>query len=90
MKKRLFAAVVSLFFYIIFVVSFSMADNSGQIPQVLSKVGLTNNFADAQILDVNLIDPTPDPRRPKGNLIDPTPDPRRPKIDPTPDPRRPK
>ncbi|MCH9008558.1 hypothetical protein IIA29_11235 [candidate division KSB1 bacterium] len=70
MKKRLFAAVVSLFFYILFVVSFSMADNSGQIPQVLSKFGLTDNTAFASSThdyfgnQGRFIDPVPEPKRP--------------------------
>lgn len=81
MKKKLFAAVVSLFFYILFVVSFSMADNSGQIPQVLSRIGLTDDtgFASTHSYSGNqgrFIDPVPEPRRPQ--LIDPVPEPRRP------------
>ncbi|TDI87963.1 MAG: hypothetical protein E2O78_00315 [Caldithrix sp.] len=70
MKKRLFAAVVSLFFYILFVVSFGMADNSGQIPQVLSRFGLTDNTPFASLTHNYLgnqgrfIDPVPEPKRP--------------------------
>jgi|GEM_PF-1791632 len=102
MKTRLFVAAISVCLYLLFVAGFSLADNNGHIPRVLSELGLTDNTeitslassqayasnSESMVLG-NLIDPVPEPRRPK--LIDPVPEPRRPKfIDPVPEPRRPK
>jgi len=102
MKTKLFVAALSVCFYLLFVAGFSLADNNGHISRVLSELGLTGitettSLASSQVYASNLestvlgnlIDPVPEPRRPK--FIDPVPEPRRPKfIDPVPEPKRPK
>ncbi|MFQ5652275.1 MAG: hypothetical protein ACE5IY_20285 [bacterium] len=95
MKKKLFSAFIALLFYSLFVIGFSVADASQQIPLVLSRIGISSISDSApwaqNTHNGNLIDPMPRPpkidpmpRPPKVILIDPMPRP--PKIDPMPRP----
>lgn len=64
MKKALFATVLYIC-VALFVVGFTLADNSGRIPQVLSKAGLIEGGTAPIGHFKTFIDPTPEPRRPK-------------------------
>lgn len=67
MKKRLFAGVLTLLFYSLFIFGFSLAENQGQIEEVITKIGFTDATPLANedgTLNGNLIDPTPEPKKP--------------------------
>lgn len=74
MKNKLFAVVLVLLLYCVFVVLFTVADNQGLVSQAFSNVGLSNNSAMASPAVSHQNDITSETFI-KGNLIDPTPDP---------------
>ncbi|MFQ5865639.1 MAG: hypothetical protein ACE5IW_10455 [bacterium] len=76
MKNKLFAVAMVVLLYVFFVVAFSMADNQGLVSKVLSDVGLSSasampstssspNLESAISSKGSLIDPLPDPIRPR-------------------------
>jgi hypothetical protein len=83
MKEKLFAVAMVVLLYSFFVVAFTMADNHGLISNVLNDVGISSSSAmatpsinqgESSGLDASL----------KSNLIDPMPDPIRPRPKPRP------